>query len=172
MGRFSSQTITKNDEDETDSAKTEDTSKPQEENELGGKSSKIFPNLTQCELEFIFIAATAAPSTGKKYSKTKSWKNSKYTKEQNKEGATTTEKEDSTKVYSTREFRRSNSGQKRTSPSNKADSNATSEQETPHQEPKRSGKSYASKRKERQQQKKEASKANNSEDGILDLPSE
>ena len=171
MGRFSSQTITKNDEDETDSAKTEDTSKPQEENELGGKSSKIFPNLTQCELEFIFIAATAAPSTGKKYSKTKSWKNSKYTKEQNKEGATTTEKEDSTKVYSTREFRRSNSGQKRTSPSNKADSNATSEQETAHQEPKRSGKSYASKRKERQQQKKEASKAN-SEDGILDLPSE
>ena len=170
MGRFSSQTITKNDEDETDSAKTEDTSKPQEENELGGKSSKIFPNLTQCELEFIFIAATAAPSTGKKYSKTKSWKNSKYIKEQ-KEGATTTEKEDSAKVYSTREFRRSNSGQKRTSPSNKADSNATSEQETAHQEPKRSGKSYASKRKERQQQKKEASKAN-SEDGILDLPSE
>ena len=42
MGRFSSQTITKNDEDETDSAKTEDTSKPQEEDELGGKSSKFF----------------------------------------------------------------------------------------------------------------------------------
>ena len=40
MGRFSSQTITKNDDDETDSAKTEDTSKAQEEDELGGKSSK------------------------------------------------------------------------------------------------------------------------------------
>ena len=37
MGRFSSQTITKNDDDETDSTKTEDTSKAQEEDELGGK---------------------------------------------------------------------------------------------------------------------------------------
>ena len=37
MGRFSSQTITKNDDDETDSTKTEDISKAQEEDELGGK---------------------------------------------------------------------------------------------------------------------------------------
>ena len=42
MGRFSSQTITKNDDDETDSAKTEDTSKAQEEDESGGKFSMFF----------------------------------------------------------------------------------------------------------------------------------
>ena len=51
MGRFSSQTITKNDDDETDSTKTEDTSKAQEDDELGGISLQIFsdffPNLNQ-----------------------------------------------------------------------------------------------------------------------------
>ena len=110
--------------------------------------------------------------------KPKSWKNSKYEKpnsQNNKEPQPkepSAEKEES-KVYSTREFRRSNSGpggpKKYPKPLATADSNPDQETGTGN-EPKKSGKSYASKRKERQQQKKESAK--NSDDGILDLPSE
>ena len=115
--------------------------------------------------------------------KPKSWKNSKHEKptntsqnsikEQQHPKEPSAEKEES-KIYSTREFRRSNNnsgpGPKSRYPKSVATADSNPDQDSGNNEPKKSGKSYASKRKERQQQKKESAK--NSDDGILDLPSE
>lgn len=75
------------------------------------------------------------------------------------------------KVYSTREFRRSNSGQSQGQPQQEKSKTPSKDEEVSESTPKKSGKSYASKRKERQQMK-EASTKRPSNDGILDLPSE
>lgn len=107
--------------------------------------------------------------TGKKYSKTKTWRNSKFNQNQSKESSaeppSSGDKGQEKKVYHSREFRRTNSDGK---PPGKPQKQP--QKNEPNEETKKSGKSYASKRRERQQQK--AKTQPNSEDGILDLPSD
>lgn len=99
--------------------------------------------------------------SGKKYSKSKTWRNSKFqNKDQQQLGSDQSEATQE-KVYTTREFRRSNSGQGQQH-QEKVKSMAKEEDSAP----KKSGKSYSSKRKERQQMKEAASKSAQSEDII------
>ncbi len=83
-------------------------------------------------------------------------------------GAESNQKKD--KVYPTREFRRSNP-RSQNNKGDKMESACAQDQDPPEAAPKKSGKSYSSKRKERQQMKEAKKSADpSSQDGIMNLP--
>ena len=161
MGRFSSQSISTSKEGET--------------------------NETVAEKEYESKESTPDPSQGvgqpgKKYSRGKSWRNSKQQQQQQQSTSSSSsssappKNESESKVYLTREFRRTSNGQVQKSEKVKGvkkEAEVKQPQQDAAELPKKSGKSYANKRKERQQKKEMRSKDSNVEqDAILDLPSD
>lgn len=163
MGRFSSQSI---------STSKGETNETLAEKEYESKESTPDSN------QGVDQAGTAA---GKKYSRGKSWRNSKQQQQQqsgtSSSSSAAPKNEAESKVYLTREFRRTSNGQGQKSDKVKGVKKEAEAKQQPQQDPvelpKKSGKSYANKRKERQQKKEIKNRDSNVEQGaVLDLPSD